>query len=116
MQAVLAFPPQVIDHLKLRHGPGQLQCKGQTTLQLGDKFLHAPLMQHILEAGVLTVCSVTEVAMHSDNGLQCFDALFWRNKSHHISQPRKSLVVGMSDAHSATCHDVEANQFVVVIK
>ena len=65
-------------------------------------------MEHVLQARVLAVGPVAEVAVHGHDRHHDFDGMIGMDKAHDVCEPRKRRLLVVGDPHSAAGHHVEA--------
>mmetsp|Transcript_55592 Transcript_55592/g.149919 ORF Transcript_55592/g.149919 Transcript_55592/m.149919 type:complete len:458 (-) Transcript_55592:1068-2441(-) len=95
-------------------GPGLLQLLAQDFLDLLAVELSSVVLDGVLDAGVLAVGAVAEVARHGHDGLADVLRVLRLAEADDIGQPRVRLLVVVGEAETATHRDVEAEQLVVL--
>ena len=99
--AIVLFMPAVhITLLGKLKRPRILQCHPGAFADFLAEPVHALLGDHILQARMLAISAVAEIAVHRQHCLGHFNEMFRLEESNHIRHARVGLLIVMAHAHT----------------
>ena len=113
--AILVLDPTVAVTIVLEsertHRP---ELVAKVLVELCQNPIRAAIIDSVLEARMLAVGAITEVALHEHHLFRDIDNLLGRAKSDDVSNPRVSRIVAMGRTHATTHRDIESKQLALL--
>src|SRR5438445_2494505 len=90
--------------------PSRSELDSRSLLDLNSEPIRPALFQHVLQARMLPICSISEIPMNSQNCFRHSLQMFGGKKSNYIRQARKRLGVAVRHAHTAARQQIIPSQ------